>query len=249
MLAVDNHAFHRTCCEWHALTPPFPKINSIMCIDMIGKIVYCSMDLPQQHLWRCYIFCVRCACVHELQDGPAYMCPLSPAAQVPDCRSFHMLGRVVPVWTEPLHIFTGVSQYDFAADDAAAVKQCEASGMNVCAAKKGCCICVSNSVVSRIASMVRRCEEGGGGGCHPVTYALHYRCFCSRHTPPLNMVHADLFVDDRQLMEFCYAKGMAGGGGVAGGSSSSRYGGSGGRRSAVTVAPAAATAASKRMRR
>lgn len=64
--------------------------TSIVAIDMIGKVLYTSMDLPSS-VWRCYIFCIKCANVHEVQDGPASNCPLSPHTVIPTCMSYHMM--------------------------------------------------------------------------------------------------------------------------------------------------------------
>ena len=61
---------------------------------------------------------------------------------------------------------------------------------------------MSNSVSVKVSAMVRRCE---GPGC-PVSYAVETRCFCAKHTPPYNLVAMDRFVDERQLMEFCFLK-------------------------------------------
>ena len=48
---------------------PSTSETSIICIDMIGKVLYTSMDLAPS-VWRCYIFCIRCARVHEVRTVP-----------------------------------------------------------------------------------------------------------------------------------------------------------------------------------
>ena len=66
--------------------------------------------------------------------------------------------------------------------------------------KKGCSICSSASVLSRVEVMARRCNGGA------ITYCTETRCFCSKHTPPPNLVSSGRFIDERQLMEFCHLK-------------------------------------------
>lgn len=86
----------------------------------------------------------------------------------------------------------GINQYAYGADEAVQSTK----------VKKGCCICSSNSVACKIPVMVRRCE---GPGC-PITYTVDVRCMCAKHVPPPNLVLGGRFVDERQLMEFCYLK-------------------------------------------
>ena len=175
--------------------------TSIMAIDMIGKMLYTSMDLLPS-VWRCYVFCLQCAKVHEVQDGPASNCPLSLHTVMPACMSYHMIGpRAMPVALDrDCPVFMGINPYTYGADSIV-----QRAGENTVSRKpkKGCCICSSNSVACKVPVMVRRCE---GLGC-PITYAVEVRCLCAKHVPPPNLVLADRFVDERQLMEFCYLKG------------------------------------------
>jgi hypothetical protein len=68
--------------------------------------------------------------------------------------------------------------------------------------KKGCSICSSISVSSRVEVMVRRCAADGA----PITYCTEIRQFCHKHSPPPNLVSSGRFIDERQLMQFCYLK-------------------------------------------
>jgi hypothetical protein len=146
---------------------------------MIGKVVYTSMDLSSS-LWRCYIFCVRCAQVHEIQDGPASMCCLSP----------------VPIPVQTGSFYHMVSSYG--KDEVlAAVNKKDAKK------KKGCCICSSHSAACKIPVMMRKVVSG------IVTYSLQIRTFCMKHAPPPNLVQSGVFIDDNQLMKFCYERSIA----------------------------------------
>lgn len=164
--------------------------TSILCIDMIGKVVYTSMDLPIP-LWRCYTFCIKCARVHEVQDGPPSLCPLSQPEVTPACHSYHMMAPPCMPLAMVHH------------QEVSTVHK-RGSGSRQ---RQGCCICVSTSSISRVEVMVRECEGGG----MPVTYRLETRSFCGRHAPPPNLASAGCFIDDRQLMEFCSKRGGGGG--------------------------------------
>lgn len=154
------------------------------------------MDLAPS-LWRCYVFCVQCARVHEVQDGPANLCPLSPVSQTPECLSYHMLlPPCLPVVINDPRVFLGVDQYTYNVD-------CMGPNNMPVKPKKGCCICVSSSSASRVSVMARRCEGRG----YPITYGVETRFFCIKHSPPENLVQGGRFIDERQLMEFCYLKG------------------------------------------
>ena len=54
------------------------------------QVVYTGMDLAPG-LWRCFAFCMQCVQVHEVQDGPSYMCPFSFPSITPVAKSYHML--------------------------------------------------------------------------------------------------------------------------------------------------------------
>lgn len=72
--------------------------------------------------------------------------------------------------------------------------------------KKGCYACTSSSVACRVEILVRRCE---GMGC-PISYCTEWRAFCSKHAPPPNLAQSGRFIDERQLMEFCFSKSSHG---------------------------------------
>lgn len=111
----------------------------------------------------------------------------------------------MPLGIQDTRIFLGVDQYTYNAGSMGPDKM-------PAKPKKGCCICVSSSSASRVSVMTRRCE---GRGC-PVTYGIETRFFCIKHSPPDNLVQGGRFIDERQLMEFCYLKGthLKMGGGV-----------------------------------
>ena len=156
--------------------------TSIICVDMIGKVVYTGMDLSPS-LWRCYAFCMQCVQVHEVQDGPTYMCPFSMPPVTASHKSYHMLngrGGMPVALDRDLHPLDSPSKNK----------------------KKGCSICSSIAVSSRVDVMVRRCAEAGA----PVTYCMEIRSFCQKHSPPPNLVSSGRFIDERQLMEFCFLK-------------------------------------------
>jgi hypothetical protein len=53
--------------QFYCLTcHPNHPTSSIVAIDMLGKVLHTSRDMPMAS-WRCYIFCVKCARVHEWQ--------------------------------------------------------------------------------------------------------------------------------------------------------------------------------------
>ena len=155
----------------------------------------CSSEMMMHHLPQ----------VHEVQDGCPSTCPFSPAPVTGGCFSYHMLPSCTAPFLEEPKVFMGVSQYALGAEEA--TREHRETGMypEGMRRKKGCCICVSNSVASKVAVMVRRCE---GPGC-PITYMVELRCLCMRHTPPSNLVGSDMLIDERQLMEFCFLKGRS----------------------------------------
>lgn len=168
--------------------------TSIICINMIGKVVYTGMDLNQS-LWRCYVFCISCSKIHEVQDGgDAHICsPLSQVAIPGSSYSYHMIGsQSIPSLPYGCIQFPSLSRSP------------QSSCSQRTKKRNGCCICVSHSTVCNVDVMVKQCE---GQGC-PITYVLETRSFCFRHSPPLNLVAIGAFLDERQLMEFCHAKGQ-----------------------------------------
>jgi hypothetical protein len=69
--------------------------------------------------------------------------------------------------------------------------------------KKGCCICSSHSAACKVPVMMRKVVSG------IVTYSLQIRTFCMKHAPPPNLVQSGVFIDDNQLMKFCYERSIA----------------------------------------
>lgn len=150
--------------------------------------------------------------------------------------SYHLLpdAVAVPITEGADRPFLGVSPFVWWAHDAQT--EYAQTGMYPASSvptrrRKGCCICTSHSVANRVEGvMVRRCE---GPGC-PITYTvevstMHFpppppplhstqcdactaqeRHLCMRHSPPTGMASRDLFVDERQLMEFCALRGSRG---------------------------------------
>lgn len=135
------------------------------------------------------MFCIKCARVHEVQDGSVSSCAFIPCAMTPQTHAYHMLhGSGMPVkLSHPVSLGVDPRTYG----EKSAVK------------KKGCCVCPSVSVACRVEVMVRRCEQEIG--C-PITYCIETRSFCSKHAPPRNLVLADRFIDERQVMEFAFLK-------------------------------------------
>lgn len=169
--------------------------TSILCINMIGKVLYTSTDLSPS-VWRCYVFCIQCATIHEVQDGADahVLCPLSQLPITGSSYSYHMMGaHTIPA--VPADSQTGHQAVQRALSRRSSPQTSRSHSKH----QMRCSFCVSHTTVSTMDVMTRHCE---GPGC-PVTYMMETRRFCFKHAPPAHLVKSGCFIDSKQLDDFC----------------------------------------------
>jgi len=144
---------------------------------MIGKVLVVHKGTPGE---KAFIFCTKCASIHEFQGGNPLMCPFSP---------YHGVHQ---------HGYMHISRSDFhmlsvGGNSTQQQQQTESKR------RKTCFVCKSVSVVTSTYTMSRKCTGQGA----VVTYKFEERHLCSKHLVPPSLLEAGCFLDERQLVQVC----------------------------------------------
>ena len=151
------------------------------------QVIHTSGDMPMAS-WRCYIFCMKCAKIHEWQDSIGCSATLS-------CNHSNTEYLCPPPHSATLENKAATDKiYEFESTPSASLNLA-----NVRCKKQKCCMCSSHALVTKMSTMARCLQPYADK--YYVNYERVTRQFCAKHTPPSHMVAAGRLIDDRQAME------------------------------------------------